>query len=146
MDYSITELNCFPDERGNLVEMLRGSELLSGDGSGGSGSGAGTPGFGQIYMATIEPGHIRGNHYHSVKTEYYALLDGAVLLAVEDIATGERKNIEIEAGSGKAVRIRVGPKVAHAIKNISEKAIILCAYTNIEYNSENPDQKAHKLL
>ncbi len=141
MDYSITELNCFPDERGNLVEMLRGSELLSG-GAGGSG----TPGFGQIYMATIEPGHVRGNHYHSVKTEYYALLEGSVLLAVEDIATGERRNIEVEAGSGSAVRIRVGPGVAHAIKNISESAVILCAYTNVEYNSENPDQKAHKLL
>ncbi len=97
-------------------------------------------------MATIEPGHVRGNHYHSVKTEYYALLEGRVLLAVEDIATGEHRDIEVEAGDGKAVRIRVGPEVAHAIKNISERAVILCAYTNVEYNSKNPDQKAHKLL
>jgi len=135
MDYSIKELVKIEDKRGFLVEFLKSSELAEDEKS-----------FGQIYLTTIKRGHVRGNHYHQRKREFYVIISGKASLLLEDINTKERKEFEIDASENKIVRISVGRNVAHAIKNISEQDILLCAYTNIEYDENAIDQEVYTLL
>jgi len=135
MDYSIKELVKIEDKRGFLVECLKSSDLAEGEKY-----------FGQIYLTTIRHGHVRGNHYHQKKREFYVIISGKASLVLEDINTKERREFEIDASGNKIVRISVGRNVAHAIKNISDQDIILCAYTNEEYDENAVDQEVYTLL
>ena len=135
MDYSIKELVKSEDKRGFLVEFLKSSELAEDEKH-----------FGQIYLTTIKGECVRGNHYHQRKREFYVIMSGKASLVLEDINTKERKEFEIDASEGNLVRISVGRNVAHAIKNISDQDVILCAYTNKEYDENAIDQEVYKLL
>lgn len=122
------------DERGFLVEFLRGDEL-----------GPKFKNFGQIYVTTLSPEAIRGNHYHNEKIEWFSVFNGKVKVILEDIETKEREEFVLD--SSKAVkRICIESKVAHAFKNISDKTVVLVAYTNKIYNPKNRDAYEYKLL
>lgn len=135
MDYTIEELPKFEDKRGFLIEFLKHSELPEGKQL-----------FGQIYLATIKPGCLRGNHFHKEKNEYFAIMSGRVSLVVEDINTKDREEVVIESSGDSIKRIRVGANVAHAIKNISDNEVVLCAYTDKEYYADNLDQEVYDLI
>ncbi len=134
MDYSLTELNKFEDDRGFLIEFLKKSEL-----------GEEKKTFGQIYLAIIAPGTLRGNHYHKTKDEYFAIMSGSVSVVLEDISTGERAEFAMESAKEKITRLRVGPNVAHAIKNDSSENVVLCAYTDEEYDPGKLDQEDYQI-
>ncbi|MEE9543394.1 MAG: WxcM-like domain-containing protein [Thermodesulfobacteriota bacterium] len=134
MDYSLTELNKFADERGFLIEFLKNSELDEEKLT-----------FGQIYLAIISPDTIRGNHYHKTKDEYFAIMSGSVSVILEDVPTGERVEFVMESTNEKITRLRVGANVAHAIKNVSETDVVLCAYTDKEYDPDNLDQEDYQI-
>ena len=53
------------DARGSLFEFLRN-----------------VPGGAQIYVFTIEPGQIRGNHWHNRKCEWFACVNGSATLVL----------------------------------------------------------------
>jgi len=134
LDYEITELPKFSDERGYLVEYLKAGELEDSMKS-----------FGQIYLSTIAPGHTRGNHFHRHKHEFFGLMTGKVTLVVEDVDTGRREEHELDSGGDHIYRVRVGPGVAHAITNTSDELVVLCSYTDKEYDRDNLDQEAYAL-
>ena len=80
----------------------------------------------QIYNS-VEPIHliayvsfptetIRGGHYHLYRTENFYIIQGSMLLALQDLESQEL--IYIEVNSGDSVLIK--PKIAHAIKAITE--------------------------
>lgn len=135
MDYTVTELKKASDERGFLVEFLKQSEL----------AGEKAP-FGQIYLTTIAPGTLRGNHFHHDRVEYFALMCGHANVTIEDTRTKERIVVALDASGDRVVRVRVGPKVAHAIYNDSDTDVILCAYTDGEYDPAKVDQEVYKLI
>lgn len=135
MDYSVKELKKFSDERGFLVEFLKNSEL-----------GGEMKTFGQIYLSTIGPGFLRGNHFHRRKHEFFALMSGQARLVVEDIETKKRKEHALDATGDHIVRIRVGPGVAHVIKNVSSETVVVCSYTDKEYDPEDLDQEAYRII
>ena len=135
MDYSTKELPKFEDERGFLIEFLKNSELADDKKV-----------FGQIYLTTIRPGCVRGNHYHLHKEEHFALMSGRALVIVEDVDTKERREVELDASGERILKIRVGPGVAHAIKNTDDRDVVLCSYTNEEYDPDNLDQLFYELI
>ncbi len=137
MDYAITKLKKFADHRGFLIEFLKNSELPEGDRT-----------FGQIYLTTIAPGCHRGNHVHRRKTEQFALVAGAAEIVLEDVDTKERVVLTVAATDDRITRIRVGPGVAHVIRNKQEEGggdVVLCSYTNEEYDPDNLDQESYEL-
>jgi mannose-6-phosphate isomerase-like protein (cupin superfamily) len=71
---------------------------------------------GMRYVAWIElkEGGVRGNHYHERKLEHIYLLTGAVELTVEDIDTGERAVVDLEAGD----RVTIPTRIAHALRTV----------------------------
>lgn len=135
VDYTLEKLKKFDDERGFLIEFLKNSELA-----------ADKKPFGQIYLATIKPGLVRGNHFHRTKDEYFTVMNGLVSVVVEDIETKEREEFEIDSSKDTITRLRVGPGVAHAFKNIGASEVVLTAYTDKEYDADSLDQEPYELI
>jgi len=52
------------------------------------------------YIAWVElrPGGLRGNHYHKAKQEFLYVVEGEILLVVEDIHTKARETLSVREG------------------------------------------------
>jgi len=123
MRYKIKELKIHSDERGWLVEMLKRNEIKED--------------IKQIYVATIKPGCVRGNHYHLKRIEWFMIIKGEVEFCLEDIKTKER--VCLKLSSKKPEVITVFPKIAHAVKNIGKETSYLVSAQNTIYNPQDPD-------
>jgi len=135
MEYTLKKIEKHTDERGFLVEFLKKSEMPEGHDK-----------FGQIYYVTFDnAGVIRGNHYHSHKYEWFGVVFGDVQIDIEDVETKERKSFLISPTGQEFVRLGIGPNVAHAVKCLSEKAILIDYFTG-EYSPENSDTFFYKLF
>jgi hypothetical protein len=68
------------------------------------------------YLAVIETrmGSVRGNHYHKVKEEWIYVLQGELLVLVEDIQTNERASVP--SRTGDLLRIQTG--IAHLLRTV----------------------------
>ena len=129
MDISIETLRGLTDQRGVLTELVTRAEF-AGD----------PPPFGSIYVATVEPGGVRGNHYHRAREEYLLILAGEALVVLEDPHTGERREERVSTlPSGEPTRVRIGRGVAHAVENVGPTLVILCAHSTTPYDPDAPD-------
>jgi len=99
----------------------------------------------EIHVATIVPGAIRGNHYHTGRRECIFLIFSDswrlawIPLGAKDIATQDFE------GRG-AVLIQVQPNVVHAVKNIGKNLIHLASFSNKRHDPRNPDTFREVLL
>jgi len=76
---------------------------------------------------------VRGNHYHPEFTEYFIVVDGAVVLVTQDQETGESLNTI--AGAGFC--FRTPPGVPHAVHAI-EPSHCISLLTKPWNDCENP--------
>lgn len=113
MEPSIIELAKEEDERGFAVKLFKGKQLKD---------------IYNIHLISLNPGAVRGNHFHPTQTEYIYVLGNQAKLVTVDCATDER-SIKIIDGK-RCPLIIVPPKVAHAIKNIGIEKIYLLCYTD----------------
>lgn len=121
--YKIKELEIHSDKRGWLVEMLKRNELKED--------------IKQVYVATIKPGYIRGNHYHLKRIEWFLIIGGKADLYLEDLKT--KKKICLKLSSKRPKVITVFPKIAHAVKNSGKETVYLVSAQNNIYHHKNPD-------
>jgi len=121
--YKIKALEIHSDKRGWLVELLKKNEIKDE--------------IKQIYIATIKSEKIRGNHYHSKRTEWFFIAAGKVKLYLEDIKTKEKICLKLSSKEPKVITIF--PYIAHAVKNIGKEIVYLVSAQNDIYNSKNPD-------
>jgi mannose-6-phosphate isomerase-like protein (cupin superfamily) len=72
---------------------------------------------GICYLAVIETrmDSVRGNHYHKVKEELIYVLQGELLVVVEDIGTNERASVPLRTGD--LLRIQTG--IAHLLRTVA---------------------------
>jgi len=121
--YQIKDLEIHFDDRGWLAEMLKRNEIEED--------------IEQIYVATIKPGKIRGNHYHSKRTEWFFVVVGKAKISLEDIKSKEK--IDIKISSKEPQVITIFPGVAHAVKNIGREIVYLISAQNNIYDPQEPD-------
>ena len=121
--YQIKELEPHSDGRGWLVEMLKRDELKED--------------IKQIYVASIKPGKVRGNHYHLKRIEWFFVIGGKADFYLEDLKS--KKRICLKLTPRKPRLVTVFPGTSHALKNISKKTIYLVSAQNTIYNPKNPD-------
>jgi dTDP-4-dehydrorhamnose 3,5-epimerase-like enzyme len=134
MNYKLTKHKKWVDERGYLAEFLSRKELKNGSR------------FGHIYFATFSrAGIIRGNHYHTRKEEHFGLAMGKVEIVIEDIKTKKRKSFILDADDHQFIRLKIGPKIAHAMKSLSSKAILI-DYFSSPYYANHPDSFKYILI
>jgi mannose-6-phosphate isomerase-like protein (cupin superfamily) len=69
------------------------------------------------YIAFIElrTDSIRGNHYHKIKEEWIYLVQGEVLLTVEDLDAKTREQFTLAQGD----LVFIAPGIAHALRIVS---------------------------
>ncbi len=128
MDFSLDITKRIKDNRGSLVEVMRVHDIEKYASS-----------FGHIFYVTFDfPEVIRGNHYHKKQHEFYVLISGKICVVMEDVKTKKRKELILDADKNEVERLRVGPNIAHALYNISPKAVLLSYYSN-PYNEHDND-------
>jgi mannose-6-phosphate isomerase-like protein (cupin superfamily) len=74
----------------------------------------GEEGMRYIAFIALQPGGLRGNHYHKTKQEWMYLIEGEVELLVEDVASQKRESVLLQTGD----LTRIAPGVAHALRTI----------------------------
>ena len=116
------------DERGWLIELLKGSELPAEIKS---------KGLGQVYLTVAKPGAIKGNHYHLRKTEWFCVIKGTAKLVLHD--NKSKKTEEMLLTAENPCRIKIPPNTFHAIKNIGDEEMYVVCYIDEEFNQNNPD-------
>jgi len=121
--YKDKELEIHSDERGWLVEMLKKNEIKED--------------IKQIYVATIKPGCVRGNHYHLNRTEWFLVIGEKAEIYLQDIKTKAKTRLKIF--SKKPRVITIPPQIAHAVKNIGKETVYLVSAQSDIYNPKNPD-------
>lgn len=111
------------DDRGWFLKAITGTE-------------DGIPSHtGEVYLTMGKPGQVKGCHYHPKAVEWFTVIEGDVILKLEDLETHERKNIEMRFE--EAVSVFVPNNVAHAIVNNSDDNFILLAYTDRLYDPQD---------
>lgn len=121
--YKIKKLETHEDKRGWLVELLKANELEE-------------P-VKQIHVASIEPGQVRGNHYHSKRIEWFFIIAGKAKLSLQDIKTKEKISFKLSPKQPKVITIF--PYIAHAVKNIGKETVYLVSAQSDIYNPKTPD-------
>lgn len=125
LKYEIKELTGHCDARGMLVEMLRADKLSAG------------LEIKQIYVASINPGNVRGNHYHLKRVEWFYVIGAGAMIYLKDIDTGITKTVNLPPN--KLRRVTIYPKTAHALINAGEETIYLVSAQNNLYALHDPD-------
>ena len=83
----------------------------------------------EMHYATINPGSVRGNHYHRERKELlFVNFMSSWQFAWQPVAT---QNIHTQAFSGAGgIVIHIEPEVIHAIKNTGDTPLYIVACSN----------------
>ena len=128
--YKINKLEVHEDERGWLVNLLRSNELEK-------------P-VKQLHISSILPNHIRGNHYHSKRIEWFFVVAGKAKLCLKDLGGGKKVCFKLSEKEPKVITIF--PSIAHAVKNIGKETVYLVSAQSDIYNPKSPDAFPAELI
>ncbi len=126
----VKKLNWIPDERGRLMEILRGSDDLFQK-------------FGQAYITTVYPSVVKGWHYHKKQVDHFAVLRGMAKIVLYDNrpdSPTKGEVIEFFTGDFNPLLIKVPTHVLHGFKGIGEQEAHILNIPTEEYNRDNPDE------
>ena len=129
MKVEIKKLEKHEDERGWLVEMLRGDQI--------------DQEIKNIYFSISKPGAIRGNHYHKRKTEWFCTVKGKARLILGDNKSREKR--ELILSGDDPTTIKIPPNVTHLIENIGGDEMHLIVIVNEVFNPDDPDTLSRKV-
>jgi len=107
------------DQRGSFVETVK---LNSG---------------GQISFSTTVPGITRGNHFHTRKSERFAVIKGKALIELRRIGTSEVLSFELDGKEPSFVDMPVW--YTHNIKNTGNEDLYTIFWINEHFNAGDPD-------
>jgi len=130
MEINVRLLEKKVDDRGFLFEVLRAEQVNA-------------P-FGQIFVSSVMPGKVKGNHFHKRKREWYLAIRGKVKVHFLDTKSGERKEIILDEKKPSIVEIPIG--VSHAITNEGKKEAVILSYISESFNKDDPDTFEFKVV
>ncbi len=141
----VKDLKVIPDERGRLIEFMRADDPIFQK-------------FGQVYATMVNPGVVKGWHYHKVQTDYVACVQGMIKLVLcqpkeeqpgngnQEIWIADRRHPrqaevqEFFIGTLNPKLVAIPPGVYHGWKCISEHEAVVMCLTTEPYNYEAPDE------
>jgi dTDP-4-dehydrorhamnose 3,5-epimerase len=127
---AVKHLRMIADERGRLMEILRGDEELFSR-------------FGQVYMTTTYPQVVKAWHYHKKQDDFIACLKGMLKLVLYDDREGSPTRGQISeffVGDYNPCLVKVPRMVYHGWKCISPEEAIIINIPTEPYDSEAPDE------
>jgi len=126
----VKQLRVICDERGKLMEMMRGDDPFYQK-------------FGQIYVSTCNPGVIKAWHYHKKQTDIFVVVKGMSKVALYDLReSSSTKGMvnEFFLGEYNPILITIPPMVVHGQKAYgTEPAYLINCPTEL-YDYQNPDE------
>ncbi len=129
----IKKLRVIPDERGRLMEILRGDDDLFIQ-------------FGQVYVTTTYPGVIKAWHLHKKQTDNVACVQGMIKLALydprEDSPTFNQVD-QFYLGAHQPLLVQIPRDVYHGWMCVSPEEAIVVNIPTESYNYKDPDE--HRL-
>jgi len=126
-DVIITPLKRFPDERGTVMHMMKATD-------------PDFKSFAEVYASTINPGAVKGWHFHTLKTRSYVVLAGMIKLVLYDEREGSAtRNVlqEVFLGDDNYVRVTIPPGIWSGFKGISQGPAIVC---DIVDHGQDPEE------
>jgi len=93
------------------------------------------PNDGQVSYLVINPGELRGNHYHTRKIEQFLVVYGSAKITCKDRDTNTVMTVEV--GDQNPMIVEIHPNNTHNIT--SEHGCILMIWCNEQFNPEDPD-------
>ena len=93
----------------------------------------------EMHFVTIEPGGVRGNHYHWGRKEFmFVYYDGAWVLAWRH---RDAQEISIQEFSGRGgVIVEIASEIVHAVKNKGENTMHLLSCSNAPYIASDTER------
>lgn len=119
MEIQRESLRVARDARGIVFEPLTAAELA---------------GQRNVHVVQTRPGEVRGNHYHRLATEIFALA-GPALVRIR--AAGVLQ--EFTLPDGEAWRFTVPPGVSHAMQHAGTVPGTLVSFSTHPHDPQNPD-------
>jgi UDP-2-acetamido-2,6-beta-L-arabino-hexul-4-ose reductase len=113
------------DERGSFIEIIK---LNSG---------------GQISFSTTLPGITRGNHYHTRKTERFAVLKGKAQIELRRIGTNKVLTFDLDGKEPSFVDMPVW--FTHNITNTGDEELLTLFWINEHFDANDPDTYFEKV-
>jgi oxalate decarboxylase/phosphoglucose isomerase-like protein (cupin superfamily) len=97
--------------------------------------------LGDVHVASIEPGHVRGDHFHLERREMILVLphDRWTLYWDEGEGTPPHSRAFLDAS---ATAVLISPSCAHAVENDGARAMWIVAVSDGAYDPDAPD--AHR--
>ena len=112
-------LNLHTDNRGSFVETAK---LKSG---------------GQISFSTTAPGITRGNHFHTRKSERFAVIKGQAKIEIRRIGTDLKHSFLLNGDRPSFVDMPIW--FTHNVTNIGDDDLYTIFWINEEYDPSDPD-------
>ena len=107
------------DDRGAFSEILKSSSR------------------GQVSFSITNPGHIRGNHFHTRKIERFSVIEGEAEINIKKIGSNKRFSFNLSGKTPCYVDMQVW--YTHNIKNIGDSNLITLFWTNEFYIENDSD-------
>lgn len=98
--------------------------------------------FGHIHVASVEPGAVRGNHYHKNTNEFLLVFGGEYDFYYNVEQEVHRRHFN----DSQLFGIKINTGITHSIKNVGDNTLYVMAYYDRPYNRKNPDTVSNKLL
>lgn len=124
-------LRVMPDERGWLMEILRGDD------------GGLFEKFGQVYVSATYPGVVKAWHYHKHQVDFFACVAGMVKLVLVDTREGSPTQgaiNEFYLGMQNPMLVRVPNLVYHGWKCIGPEPSLVVNVPTEPYRYTDPDE------
>lgn len=126
----VKKLRVVPDERGWLMEILRGDDDVFEK-------------FGQVYVTTNYPGVVKAWHYHKKQTDNVCCVKGMIKIALYDAREGSPTKGELDEffiGEHNPCLVVIPNGVYHGWKCISKTESIVVNVPTEPYNYKKPDE------
>jgi len=122
----IVPLRQIPDERGKIMHMLRADAEHY-------------RGFGEIYFSTVYPGVVKGWHLHRAMTLNYAVVRGAVKLALYDErpdSPSRGEVAEVYLGDGNYALAQIPPGVWNGFQGLGPEPAIVANCATLPHDPQ----------
>ena len=129
-DITINKLKVIPDERGEIMHMLKSSDPNFSK-------------FGEIYFATAYPGVIKGWHLHKTQEQNYCVIKGMVKLVIYDPRKDSETYNQVQEiflGEKNHVIVKIPPGLINGWKCIGNEKAILANCSNEEHRANEMER------
>ena len=123
-DVKITKIERIPDERGEILHMMRADDAVFRK-------------FGEIYFSRVYPGVVKGWHIHRKMTLTYAVPEGMIKLVLYDDRKESKTNgkiIELFIGELNYELVTIPPNVWNGFKCIGTKPALVANCSTEPYD------------